>query len=145
MSRKTLLNPERQKRITDALSLGATYEIAAGYAGVHVRSLYGWMARGERETEGVYFQFFQAVQNAQSRSAVQNLGTVLKAAQDGNWQAAAWMLERRHGYTRTPDVVPVNVHIDAEQVSVSALIEELKAPVDELLAIAGPVIDIDED
>ena len=35
------------------------------------------------------------------------LAVVAEAAQDGSWQAAAWLLERRHGYRRD-----ATLHID---------------------------------
>ena len=142
--RKLSLTPEKQKRAADAIALGSTYEIAASYAGIGLRTFYTWMARGQRG-EQPYEQFWQAIKKAESRGAIQSLSKVITAAQDGNWQAAAWLLERRHGYTRNPEVVPVSIQIDAEQVSVSALIEELRTPMDELKALDGPVIDVEEE
>tara|TARA_R110000824_G_scaffold111857_1_gene260653 strand:+ start:1745 stop:2179 length:435 start_codon:yes stop_codon:yes gene_type:complete len=144
MGRKSLLTPDRIKKICDAISVGATYEIAAGYAGIHVRTLYGWMAKGEKG-EDDYLQFFQALKTSEAKGAIQNLTTIMGAAREGHWQAAAWILERRHSYVRQPDTMPIAIQIDAEQISVSALVDELYRPVDALKAIGGPVIDLEED
>jgi len=144
IGRKSLLTPERSKMICDAISLGSTYKIAAGYAGITERTLYLWLAKGEKGEER-YIQFFHDVKKAESKGAIQHLGKITQAAQDGTWQASAWILERRHGYFRNPEVIPVSIQIDAEQVSVSALIEELKTPVESLKAIDGPVIDVGEE
>ena len=141
--RPTALTPETAKRILDAISVGGTYEIAAGYGGITERTLYKWIARGENGEEP-FDQFVQDLNAAKAKGAIQLLSTVIRAAQEQSWQAAAWILERRHGYTRQPDVVPVSVQIDAEQISVAALIAESQAPVEALKALDGPVIDLDE-
>jgi hypothetical protein len=39
--------------------------------------------------------FAQAVEKAEADAEVRAVATVLKAAQKGTWQAAAWWLERR--------------------------------------------------
>ena len=139
-----MLTPDRVKMICDAISIGATYKIAAGYAGITERTLYLWLAKGEKGEEN-YRQFFQAVKKAESKGAIQNLTKIAQAAHDGHWTASAWILERRHGYTRQPDIIPVSIQIDAEQVSVSALIEELNRPIEALKALDGPVIDVGEE
>jgi hypothetical protein len=48
MGKHSLLNPERQKRIVDALVTGVTYEVAAAYAGIAESTLHDWRARGRR-------------------------------------------------------------------------------------------------
>ena len=141
--RPTSLTPDTAKRIVDAVSVGGSYKIAAGYGGIAERTLYSWIARGEKGEEP-FCQFLQDLKAAESKGAIQNLSTVIRAAQEGSWQAAAWILERRHGYTRQPDIIPVSVQIDAEQISVAALIAEIEAPVEALKSIDGPVIDLDE-
>ena len=138
------LTPDIAKRIFDAVSIGATKEIAAGYAGVSARTIYKWLSRGE-EGEEPFCQFLQDYKMAEAKGAIKHLGKITQAAHEGTWQASAWILERRHGYFRNPEVIPVSIQIDAEQVSVSALIEELKTPIESLKAIDGPVIDVGEE
>lgn len=48
MSKHSLLNAERQRRIVDALVTGVTYEVAAAYAGIAESTLHDWRARGRR-------------------------------------------------------------------------------------------------
>jgi len=51
MSRRTKLTPERSDIIVEAISKGATREVAALASGISERILYIWLARGESEVE----------------------------------------------------------------------------------------------
>jgi len=102
MARKSKLTPETQQKITEAIELGATYELAANYGGVAYNTFNEWMKAGEDAPTGVKREFYEAVKEAEGRAAVKWLAKIEKAASDGNWQAAAWKLERRypHEYGR---------------------------------------------
>ena len=47
MARKSKFNDAITARIIEALRLGATYEIAAEYAGISRSTLYNWMEKGK--------------------------------------------------------------------------------------------------
>ena len=96
MGRPTKLTPETHKRIVQAIQLGATYELAASYGGVTYETFNNWMKRGETATKGEYFQFFNDIKEAEGKGAVGWLAKIEASANDGNWQAAAWKLERRY-------------------------------------------------
>lgn len=117
MARPTKLTPDVQQKIEQALRLGATYELAAQYAGIHYDTFNEWRKRGEAEIKRVlenskasiradelpFTEFYEATQKAESEGAMGWLAKIEKAANDGNWQAAAWKLERRYprDYGRT--------------------------------------------
>jgi hypothetical protein len=88
MARKTKYTPETVKKVTDAIRLGATYELASSYAGISPALFYQWM-KGKIE-------FLEAVKDAEGAGAVGWLARIEQAAQAGTWQAAAWKLERRY-------------------------------------------------
>lgn len=88
MARKTKYTPEVVKKLTDAIKLGATYELASGYAGVSPATLYEWLKKKP--------EFLEAVKDAEGAGAVGWLARIEQAAKDGTWQAAAWKLERRY-------------------------------------------------
>lgn len=94
MARATKYTPERVDRIIQALDLGATYELAAGYAGISVDTLLRWRAR--------YADFAAKLCEVEGRAAVKWLAKI-EAAATGDWKAAAWKLERRypHAYGKT--------------------------------------------
>jgi hypothetical protein len=86
--RRTKYSPEVVKRLTDAIRLGATYELACAYAGISEDSFARWRAK--------YADFAEAIKEAEGGAAVGWLARIEQAAKDGTWQAAAWKLERRY-------------------------------------------------
>tara|TARA_Y100000114_G_scaffold63973_1_gene58599 strand:+ start:18 stop:470 length:453 start_codon:yes stop_codon:yes gene_type:complete len=142
--RPTRLTEETQRKICEAILLGCTYDIAASYAGISQRSLYEWLSRG-RDGQGKKFKdFYAAVKNAESMNAVRNLASIAQAAKDGNWTAAAWMLERRHGYIKEPDRPTIDITVDVQNAEVTSLIDQVKQHGLQDL-ITGPTIDLDEE
>ena len=100
MARKSKFGDAVTDRIIEALRLGATYELAAEYAGISRSTLYNWMEKGKEQTRGQYRTFLDSIKAAEARGAIANLAMIETAAKAGDWKAAAWRLERRHGYTR---------------------------------------------
>lgn len=96
MARPTKLNADTQAKLVTAIQMGATYELAAQYAGITYVTFNNWMNEGEAAKTGVYFELFNAVKEAEGRAVVGWLAKIEKAANDGSWQAAAWKLERRY-------------------------------------------------
>ena len=86
MARPTKLTDDVQKRLCDALRLGATHAHAAAYAGVSERVFYQWREK--------FVQFLQTVSKAEAEGAMISLGRINKAGAD-DWRAAAWLLEHR--------------------------------------------------
>lgn len=92
--RRTKLTPEVQKRICDAIMVGATFELASRYGGIHYDTFRTWMNQGEAGNS-TYSVFSDAVKKAEAEAAVKWLAMIEKAAVE-SWQAAAWKLERRY-------------------------------------------------
>lgn len=99
MARPSKLTPDAQAKIVQAIQMGSTYELAAQYAGISYDSFNNWMNKGEKASSGEFFEFFNAVKEAEGRAVVGWLAKIEKAASDGSWQAAAWKLERRYPAT----------------------------------------------
>lgn len=95
MARPTKYTPDVVERICEAISMGATYELAAGYGGISYDTFNDW-----RQSKS---QFSDLVKEAEGKAAVGWLKKIESAADDGAWQAAAWKLERRYpqDYGRT--------------------------------------------
>ena len=100
MARRTKLTPEVQRRIVQAIKLGSTYALACQYAGISRATFFRWMAAGRQNHSPAKREFPDAVKEAEGGHALQTLATIHRAAKDGDWKAGAWLLERRHGYTR---------------------------------------------
>jgi len=110
------------KAIVDAeriQSLGATDIITAEYIGVSTSCFYEWIQKGERDPDSVYGHFAEAIKKGRSQSGIINLQAVQAAVRKGQWTAAAWLLERRHGYRNTPEAIqqlqpqPIDVTTEA--------------------------------
>lgn len=103
------------QRIVDAVQIGATYKLAAKYAGVNLQQFYIWIKRAEQiilrierdrisdsepmvdEADMVYLEFYMRLQEAEGKAAYSWLQAINDAATvENKWQAAAWLLERRH-------------------------------------------------
>lgn len=95
MGRKCKLTPELTANLVQALQLGTPRALACQYAGIHVSQFYRWIAAGEKEESGKYRVFCDAIKEAEGQMTVNLLGRIQKAAKEGRWQAAAWILERR--------------------------------------------------
>ncbi len=92
----TKFTHKTREKIINAVKIGATYELAALYAGISYDSFNNWMKQGKKDKQGEYFDFFNSVKEAEGFGAVMWLTKIEKAASSGNWQAAAWKLERRY-------------------------------------------------
>jgi hypothetical protein len=88
--------PENRAKIIQGLKLGMTYKLAAQYAGMSTQTLWDWISKDP--------DFSDACKDAEGHNAAQALATIIKAAREGNWTAGAWLLERRHGYTKTEKI-----------------------------------------
>lgn len=86
--RKTKYTPETVEKLVTAVKLGATYDLACGYAGISEDTFYRWMNTKP--------EFSDTIKGAEGAGAIIWLGKIEKAASEGNWQAAAWKLERRY-------------------------------------------------
>lgn len=96
MARPTKLTPDVSKKIVDAIRLGATYELAANYAGINYDTFNEWIKKGKSGRNKEFSEFSELVRKAEGDAAIGWLAKVEKAASDGDWHAATWKLERRY-------------------------------------------------
>ncbi|MDM7920622.1 MAG: hypothetical protein QUS12_15895, partial [Methanosarcina sp.] len=109
---------------------------AAVAAGIDEKTFYNWMRKGEELKSGIYFQFFQYIKECQAKAVELHLKLITKAANEGSWQASAWILERRHPeeFGRRENV---NVKAEVEtQNNIPLTDEVIEASHNYLLAVA---------
>ncbi len=92
-ARNILLREPHRGRFLQAIGLGATIQMAAAYAGSNDRTFRLTRSRAEGGDKACA-EFIEECERAQAQRSVQALATILKAAKDGEWTAAAWYLER---------------------------------------------------
>lgn len=93
--RPTLLTPEVEKRLVDAVRLGAPVAIAAAHAGICENSFYNWSQAGREELEArdageppnpahdPHVRLWERVVDARAAAAIRNIGQLQKAAAGG--------------------------------------------------------------
>lgn len=86
--RPTKYTPDTITKLITAIKLGAPYSHACNYAGISFETLNEW--RKDKP------ELSEQLKEAEGAAVVQWLAKIEKAAQDGNWQAMAWKLERRY-------------------------------------------------
>ena len=99
--RRPMLNKTISKKIEQALRAGNYKQTAAKYAGISLGTFYGWMQRGRNfeqndgpKEDAIYFEFLKMVEKAMADAEVEDVA-IIKNASRKQWQAAAWMLERK--------------------------------------------------
>lgn len=83
---------ERMFKVLDGIKAGMSYEGACGVARVTYNTFLNWRKRGEVETSGKYFKFFQELQHAEAIAEAEQLKKIKK---DPDTKYACWILERR--------------------------------------------------
>ena len=78
-----------------AIRLGAPFELAGLYAGIRRETITKWVRRGDENPKGEYGEFARRVKEAEGKAVVGCLARIRDAA-EREWQAAAWLLERRY-------------------------------------------------
>ncbi len=127
MGRPSLISERLIVKAVNAVSRGASYEIAAAKMKISTKTFYNWMHRGAKETDTIYADFFQRVKEAEADDALTDLDTIRNAKV---WQAAAWRLERRHGYVRREVTETVTTETGPDPSTPegrAALLEQIKA------------------
>jgi hypothetical protein len=100
------LNDPKVKLFLNALKGGNYIEVACSYAGLAPSTVYRWLERGRAERasqeignkpdaqEKQYLEICEAVEKARADAVLRNVTIIQQAAGNGQWQAAAWWLER---------------------------------------------------
>ena len=98
MGRPSKLKAEVINSIQQWLRMGYFVEDAARMSGVHKTTLYRWLEKGREEREAgeesLYVDFCNAMEKARAEAEGMFLSSIKTAASRGQWQAAAWWLER---------------------------------------------------
>lgn len=87
MARPTKLTPAVTRRICRAIELGVSYAHAASAASVGASTMREWMATNPA--------FLAAVEAAEGKGVEANFRRIIQQASNGDWRAAAWILEHR--------------------------------------------------
>jgi hypothetical protein len=99
LGRPTVFTEEVREKILVAIRKGASYEIAANYAGVSRDIFRQWRKEGKEGNDPDFVAFLAAIKEAKGHTALVWLDRIDKAMNEGLWTAAAWKLERLYPKT----------------------------------------------
>ena len=89
--------------LLDAISSGAPYGLACQAAGIHHDTFNDWRRRDPA--------FALQVDQAAARGTIKRLKKIEAQGDDGNWNALAWMVERRYPADFAKPEVALNIGI----------------------------------
>ena len=92
--RPSKLTPQLQERIIQALRWGNFIDTACLFGGIDKTSFFRYMRIGAQSSEGIYHDFFWAVNKAQAEGEIFLVHQIRNAA-TRDWCASAFMLERK--------------------------------------------------
>jgi hypothetical protein len=82
--------------ISLAIRNGAYVETAVALCGISKQTFYRWLRQGEtEEAPDLIRKLSDAVKKGMAEAEMRDLAVIDKAAQEGEWTAAAWRLERK--------------------------------------------------
>src|SRR5215472_15343815 len=91
MANRSKYSRQLVERICECVAKGMPREVAAARAGITRMTLYRW----EKDRPDLAEALMNAVEQAEALAIEHGLEQIETAAQNGDWQAAAWRLERR--------------------------------------------------
>lgn len=118
--RPPIFGPTICAAIVGHVRKGLAYKHAAEREGITERTLYEWLERGRREPDGPHAEFSQDIKDAAAEFAGECVGHIKAAAPD-QWQAAAWLLERKH----PAEFASERVRLKALETQVATLLAKL--------------------
>lgn len=101
------VDESKTKQLADALRGGADLLTAAHFAGLNAQTVYRWLELGQRANEAVergeavdaeaqpFLELWVLLRKARADAVMRNVAQIQKAANQGEWKAAAWWLERQ--------------------------------------------------
>lgn len=96
MARKSKLTKELIKEAYKLVSAGNYIKDIPPVLGIDDSTWFRWLSEGEKAKSGLKREFYETVKKAEKDAIVRNVALIQRAAQEGNWQAAAWWLERKY-------------------------------------------------
>lgn len=149
---KTICTPELTEEICNNITIGLSNKDACALSGITEAAFYKWMKRGQQELDRVsvgngrkiskkekpFVFFVESIKKAQPKRKRRLIGKIQIAAETGQWQAAAWILERLHPQEFGKRVI-VDWRSEMEKSGINAdeTLEQFVAIISETLATSG--------
>ncbi len=96
MPRKSKLTSELIKEAYKMVAAGNYIKDIPPVLGIDDSTWFRWLSEGEKAKSGLKREFYETIKKAEKDAIARNVALIQRAAQEGNWQAAAWWLERKY-------------------------------------------------
>jgi len=96
LARKSKLTQELIKEAYKLVAAGNYVKDIYPILGIDESTWYRWLSEGEKAKSGLKREFYETIKKAEKDAIARNVALIQRAAQEGNWQAAAWWLERKY-------------------------------------------------
>lgn len=93
--RPSSFTPENQEKIIQYISEGNYVTTACQIAGIPRSTYYYWKEKADAGMEE-YVAFFERIEQSEALAEAERVKTIKEASKNGQWQASAWYLERKH-------------------------------------------------
>jgi hypothetical protein len=131
------LTDELIETIAQAIRVGSYVETAVALAGVSKDSFYRWLRQAESDDANeMTVKLSDAVKKALAEAEKRDLDVIDKAAQEGEWTAAAWRLERKfpNKWGRQSKVQLEHTGMDGGPIEIQSMTdEEMETRIEKLL------------
>jgi hypothetical protein len=97
---KARITPALISQVSNVIETGASFSSACRYADIDPKTGERWLAKGEIETAGLYFDFRKSIEKARAQCEINNVIALNKAANGRDWKAAKFNLERNFKHWR---------------------------------------------
>jgi len=87
------LTPDIQTEIGNNILLGLPLKFAAIAADVSESTFIEWLKQGERDTEGMFHEFFKYINECKAAVIKGRIFIIQKAAENGDKVASEWLLK----------------------------------------------------
>lgn len=98
VDKRKKFTPARKKLILSCFRKNLSVRLTCKKAAIESKTFYRWMNRG-KNGDREYSKFYDDVQTAISEGAESAMDYIIESFPK-DWKSAAWVLERKHGYTK---------------------------------------------
>lgn len=121
---KPKLTEELSKEAIRLVRSGASNADVIAWLGVADSTFYRWIQQPKTSAE---HKLSEGMKKAETERKLWHLQRIHKAAEDGDWKASAWYLERRYPreYARTQRTIEMSRGSEIEDDALSKSLEEL--------------------
>lgn len=121
---KPKLTPELAEEAIRLVKGGASNADVISYLGVAEGTFYAWLRDPQNDAQRA---LAQGLKKAETERKLWHLQRIHKAAEEGDWKASAWYLERRYPreYARTQRTIEMSRGTEVEDDALSKSLEEL--------------------